>query len=74
MDSNNLYTEKENFLVVLDSRNATYYANGDYHSSVHFDFAEPIRMPRFSIRLLCSVLQFQSPNSLYNINETNNIY
>ena len=33
MDINNLYTEKENFLVVLDSRNATSYYNGDYHSS-----------------------------------------
>ena len=69
MDINNLYTEKENFLVVLDSRNATSYYNGDFHSSLHFDFNEPIKMPKFAIRMCCSVLQFQAPNSLYNINE-----
>jgi hypothetical protein len=70
---NNLYTEKENFLVVLDSRNATSYYNGDYHSSLHFDFNEPIKIPKFAIRMTCSVLQFQAPNSLYNVNETNNL-
>jgi hypothetical protein len=73
MDASDLYMEKENFLVVLDSRNATDYSNGDYHSSVHFDFSEPIRIPKNALRLLCTVLHFQSPNSLYNINETNNI-
>ena len=72
-DPDRLYTEKENFLVVLDSRNATGYTNGSLHSSVHFDFNEPIRFAKNSIRLTCSVLHFQSPNSLYNINETNSI-
>ena len=73
MNPEELYTEKENFLVVIDSRNATEYTNGDYHGSIHIDFNEPIRMPKFCIRMLCSVLHFQAPNSLYNINETNNI-
>ena len=73
METNNLYTEKENFLVVLDSRNATSYYNGDFHSSLHFDFNEPIKMPKFAIRMCCSVLQFQAPNSIYNLNENNNI-
>ena len=73
MDINNLYTEKQNFLVILDSRNATSYYNGDFHSSLHFDFNEPIKMPKFAIRMCCSVLQFQAPNSIYNINENNNI-
>jgi hypothetical protein len=72
-DPDCLYTEKENFLVVLDSRNATSYTNGDLHSSVHFDFNEPIRLTKNAIRMTCSVLHFQSPNSLYNINETNSI-
>jgi len=72
MDPNDLYTEKENFLVVLDSRNATDYYNGDYHSSLHFDFNEPIKIPKYAIRMTCSVLHFQAPNSLYNINENNN--
>jgi hypothetical protein len=73
LDPDRLYTEKENFLVVLDSRNATGYTNDSMHSSVHFDFNEPIRFTKNSIRLTCSVLHFQSPNSLYNINETNSI-
>ena len=72
-DPGRLYTEKENFLVVLDSRNATGYNNGDKHSSVHFDFNEPIRISKDAIRMTCSVLHFQSPNSLYNINENNSL-
>jgi len=72
-DPDRLYTEKENFLVVLDSRNATEYTNGSLHSSVHFDFNQPIRISKDAIRMTCSVLHFQSPNSLYNINENNSI-
>lgn len=72
-DPDRLYTEKENFLVVIDSRNATEYTNGSLHSSVHFDLNDPIRFTKNAIRMTCSVLQFQSPNSLYNINETNSI-
>jgi len=67
-----LYTDKESFLYVLDSRNATEYFNGSYHSSVHFDLKEPIKLPKHSIKLSCSVLQFQAPNSLYTVNYTNN--
>ena len=72
MDTDNLYTEKENFLVVLDSRNATSYTNGDLHSSVHFDLNEPIRLPKNAMAMTCSVLQFTCPQSLYNVNCYNN--
>ena len=68
-----LYTDKENFLVVLDSRNATTLQNGSYNSSIYFDFNEPIRMPKNCLKMMCSVLHFQAPNSIYNINENNNI-
>jgi len=71
-DVDSLYTEKDNFIVVLDSRNATQYGNGSYNSQLTFTFQDAIRVPRFAIRFLCSVLQFQSPNSLYNVNENNN--
>ena len=73
MNTDNLYTEKENFIVVLDSRNATEYRNSSKHSSVHFDLAEPIRMDKRAISMTCCVLHFQAPNSIYNINETNNL-
>ncbi len=72
MDPSNLITEKENFLVVLDSRNANIYSNSTYNSQLTFHFKDPIKLPRNAIRLLCSVLHFQSPNSLYNVNENNN--
>jgi hypothetical protein len=71
-DVDSLYTDKDNFIVVLDSRNATQHGNGSYNSQMTFIFQDAIRVPRFAIRFLCSVLQFQSPNSLYNVNETNN--
>lgn len=72
MDTSHLYTEKQNFLVVLDSRNADKYNNGSWNSSVMFNF-ESILIPRTAIKLHCSLLSFISPNSIYNINEYNNI-
>jgi type 1 fimbria pilin len=71
MDTNNLYTEKQNFLVVLDSRNADTYNNGSWNSSIIFNL-ESIAIPKSAIKLHCSVLSFISPNSIYNINEYNN--
>ena len=49
MNPEELYTKKEIFLVVIDSRNASEYTNGDYHSSIHIDFNEPIRIDRKSV-------------------------
>ena len=71
-EKNNLTTIEESFLVVLDSRNATERNNGDYNSSMTFIFEEPIVKPPDSILMSLSVLQFSCPNSIYNINETNN--
>jgi hypothetical protein len=71
-DVDSLYTDKDNFIVVLDSRNATQHGNGSFNSQMTFIFQDAIRVPSFAIIFLCSVLQFQSPNSLYNVNETNN--
>ena len=72
LEVENLYTAKESFMVVLDSRNATRYNNNSKNSDVYFEFEEPITIPRNAIQSLCSVSSFSSPNSLYIINETNN--
>ena len=71
MDTNELITVKNSFLVMLDSRNATRWINGSWNSSVYFEFDEPIRIPRDTIQCQCSVLSFSCPNSLYVVNETN---
>ena len=71
--NNTLCTVKESFLVVLDSRNATTYNNGTYNSDITFMFESPIEKPKHCILMTCSVLQFSCPNSIYNINITNNI-
>lgn len=73
MDIDELITTKRSFLVMLDSRNGTRWNNGSWNSSVYFEFEEPIRIPKNAIQCLCSVLSFSAPNSLYIINETNNI-
>ena len=65
------YTDIDNFLVVLDSRNATQVLNDSYNSHMRFDFEEPIFLPRDALKLTCSVLNFTTPNSIYNVNETN---
>ena len=72
--NNSLCTLKESFLVVLDSRNATTYNNGSYNSDITFNFEEAIRRPENCLMMCCSVLQFSCPNSIYNINTTNNIF
>jgi hypothetical protein len=73
MQAEELLTVKENFLIVLDSRNATTLNNGSMNSDVYFEFDEPVRIHRDARRCYCSVLSFSTPNSLYNINETNNL-
>ena len=73
MYTSELITVKENFLVVLDSRNGTRWNNGTWYSSVFFDFIDPIRVPKTAIQCTCSVLSFSCPNSLYIINETNSL-
>ena len=71
--SDPFYTDKENFLVVLDSRNATRYLNGSFNSSVIFEFEDTIQLHPKAIKLCCSLNHFTCPNSIYNINETNSL-
>ena len=71
-DNNTLCTVKTSFLVVLDSENASSKNNGDWNSDVTFNFESPIVKPPNSFIMSMCVQQFCSPNSIYNINETNN--
>ena len=72
MNKDNYVMIKENFLVTLDSRNASTKSNGSSNSSITFDFQDSIRRDDDCISLQCSVLNFSCPNSLYIINSTNN--
>ena len=71
-ENNTLCTVTTSFLVVLDSENATSKNNGDWNSDITFDFESPIVRPPNSFLMSMCVQQFNCPNSLYNINETNN--
>jgi hypothetical protein len=68
--SDSLYTNK--FLLVIDSRNATSYNNSTANSDLNFAFNTPIIVPKWALKLTCSVLAFTVPNSIYNINSYNN--
>ena len=72
MNKDNYVMIKENFLVVLDSRNASAKYNGSSNSSINFDFQDSIRRDDECISMQCSVLNFSCPNSLYIINNNNN--
>jgi len=73
MDIEDLITLKDSFIVVLDSRNASQYLNSTYNSNVRFLFEEGMFFPQNSIQITCCVLNFICPNSIYIINETNNL-
>jgi hypothetical protein len=73
MDIDDLITLKDSFILVLDSRNASQYLNDTYNSSVRFLFEEGMYFPSNNIQITCSVLNFICPNSIYIINETNNL-
>ena len=70
--NDSLYTANEKFIVVLDSRNATTKLNGTMNSYVSFNFGEPIYVAKDALQFSCSVLSFNAPNSIYNVNATNN--
>ena len=71
--SDELIPIKDSFIVVLDSRNATTYNNSTYLSDITFNFEDALQFPHRSLRNTCSVLSFVAANSIYNINETNNV-
>ena len=70
-NAENLIIEKESFIAVLDSRNATRINNGSFMSDVVFEFDEPIKVETSTLQWSASVLTFSCPNSIYIINETN---
>ena len=70
--SDSLYTSESKVIVVIDSRNSTYNNNGSKNSDISFIFEEPIHIPRTALKMTCSLLSFTAPNSIYNINSTNN--
>jgi hypothetical protein len=67
----NFIPTKECFLIVLDSRNATEFNNGDYKSDVTFDLNDAIRFSPSTISMSIVVLSFTCPVSFYQINNTN---
>jgi hypothetical protein len=67
----NVLTTSESFICVLDSRNATTYYNGSYNSLLVFDIEDAIKID--GIKMMCCVDSFTMANSIYNINELNNI-
>ena len=73
MSYDNYVTIKENFLVVLDSRNASILNNGSLNSSLSFNFEDAIKRDDKCISLQCAVLNFSIPNSIYIINNNNNV-
>lgn len=67
----NILTTNESFICVLDSRNATTYYNGSYNSLLTFNIEDAIKID--GIKMMCCVDSFTMPNSIYNINELNNM-
>ena len=67
-----LITVKESFLVILDSRNGEIVNNG-YNSEIIFDFEGSLIFDNSYIQLMFCVNSFSCPNSLYMINEKNNL-
>jgi len=72
--SDELITIKESFIIVMDSRNATQINNIPYNSNVDFQFEGALYFNNDDyIQLNFSLNSFSCPNSIYIINETNNL-
>jgi hypothetical protein len=67
--NNDLVPIEEEFTVTLSSKDGL-QLNGDYLSNIRFDFE--LSFINRNIHTQCCLYQFTSPNSIYNINETNN--
>ena len=48
-------TNKDSFIVVLDSKNATNFNNSTYLSDITFNFEDALQFPHRSLRNTCSV-------------------
>ena len=71
MNKDNYVMINKNFLVVLDSRNASIKYNGPSNSSINFDFQDSIRRDDDCVSMQCSVLNFSFPYSIHIINNNN---
>ena len=71
-NNDSIITINQSFIVNLNSVNATTYNNGSFHSSITFNF-DTIERETECICMYCSVLSFTCPNSIYTINENNNL-
>lgn len=71
--NDNLCQVKEDILVVLDSRNATTYYNGNFNSDVEWDLTDVVSMPKKGIEFTVNVINASIPIGQYIVNETNNI-
>ena len=71
--SDQILTTTESFLVVLDSRNATTFNNGDWKSDVTFDLQDSIRQSIDTISMQVVISSFTCPVSFYQINVSNNL-
>jgi hypothetical protein len=71
--NSNICQVKQDILVVLDSRNATSYYNGNFLSDVEWDLKDVLAKPKAGAEFSVSVINATIPIGQYNINETNNI-
>ena len=69
-----LITIKESFIIVMDSRNANTINNAPYNSDVDFQFEGSLYFNTNDyIQLTFSLNSFSCANSIYIVNETNNL-
>jgi hypothetical protein len=71
-NNEDLVLSTEDFIVCLDSKNASNYYNGSMNSNVSFRFEDSIRKTYGSIDMYFSVLNFTCPVSFYQLNKNNN--
>ena len=72
MDIDDLITLNDSFTVVW-GKNVSQYLNSDYNLNERFLFEDGLYFLPNSIQITCSVLSFICPNSIYIINENNNL-
>jgi hypothetical protein len=69
---NNTCQVKEEYLVILDTRNASTYYNGSMYSDVEWDLSDVISKPKKAIQYSVSVVNASIPIGQYNIQNIDN--
>jgi hypothetical protein len=64
---------RQDILVVLDSRNATSYYNGNFLSDVEWDLKNVLSKPKAGAEFSVNVVNASIPIGQYNVNSKNNI-